>query len=417
MKPQEIIERFVDLAREASEDRIDSTGQAGLYRLERALSRSTRPSRAFGYRVGGAALAAALGLTALVLVQFPRDRALTFEVTPSCVRDGGYVVSKAADGQVRFSDHSDVGMDRGTRLRVSSVEVHGAHLMLEAGTLHASIRPRPKARWSIDAGPYVVHVTGTEFDLTWKVELQTLDLRLRSGSVTVEGPLAGGDVHMIAGDHLVANAGDGSLSIVDERHATPSQDVPSASPKVDTAPSGAATMTASAPAGGARSASAAAMAHSSGVAWATRVARGSFQAVIDDAQRQGIDRVLTEASQADLAALADAARYAHSQDLARRALGAQRARFPGSVLARDAAFFLGGLAESGGDDAGSVEWYETYLRESPDGAYASQALGRKMMLVEPIRGTDAARTAAAEYLRRFGDGPYAPNARKLLQTQ
>lgn len=414
MKPQEIIDRFVHLARQASEEPIDDAGQVGLYRLERALARSSRP-RAVLRRAGWSALAAGLGL-ASVVVLFPRDRVLTFEVGPGCVRDGGYIVSKAADAEVRFSDHSDLDMDPGTRLRVSGTDVRGAHLMLEAGTLHASIRPRPRARWSIDAGPYVVHVTGTEFDLAWTVERQTLDLRLRHGSVTVEGPLAGGDVHMIAGDHLVANAGDGSVSIVDERHASPSRDLPSAPAEIDTGSSpGAATMPLR-PLSGTRP-GVAGMTRPPGVAWAARVAHGDFQAVIEDAERQGLDRVLSDAPQADLAALADAARYAHAQDIARRALAAQRARFPGSVWARDAAFFLGGLAESRHDDAGSLEWYETYLRESPDGAYASQALGRKMMLVQQIHGADAARTTAAEYLRRFGDGPYAPNARKLLQTQ
>lgn len=416
MKAQEIIDRFVHLARKASEEQMNGVDQAGMYRLERALARSTQP-RAHLARVGWVGLAAALTV-AFALVLVPHDRALTFEVTPGCVRDGGYIVSKAPDGAVRFSDHSDLGLDQGTRLRVSSVEVRGAHLMLEAGTLHVSIRPRPQARWAIDAGPYIVHVTGTEFDLAWKAEQQMLDLRLRRGSVTVEGPLAGGDVHMIAGDHLTANAGDGSLSIVDERHVAPARDTPVAAPSVgpDVAAVGPAPQPAAAPQA-ARIGTGATVARPSSGGWAARVAHGNFQVVLDDAERQGIDKVLAEASQADLAALADAARYARSEELARRALSAQRSRFPGSVWARDAAFFLGGVAESRHDDAGALDWYETYLRESADGAYASHALGRKMMLVQQLRGAEAARATATEYLQRFGDGPYAPNARKLLQTQ
>lgn len=420
MKPQEIIDRFVHLAREAADEQTDSIGQAGLHDLERALGRSSR-ARPLLARTGWYALAAALSI-AIGVVFIPRDRALTFEVTQGCVREGGYIVSRAPDGAVRFSDQSNLGMDQGTRLRVSSVEVRGAHLLLEAGTLHASIRPRRQARWAIDAGPYVVHVTGTEFDLAWKVDEQTLDLRLRRGSVTVEGPLAGGDVHMVAGDHLVANAGDGSLSIVDERSATVRPDKPSASPG-GPPPAPAAQSEPAIGSGTVRATSAGAVrggvspAHTSGGGWASRVAHGNFQSVIDEAEREGIGKVLAEASQADLAALADAARYARSEDLARRALMAERTRFPSSVWARDAAFFLGGLAESRHEDANALDWYETYLRESPDGAYASQALGRKMVLMQQLRGVDAARATAGEYLQRFGDGPYAPNARKLLQQQ
>ena len=144
---------------------------------------------------------------------------------------------------------------------------------------------------------------------------------------------------------------------------------------------------------------------------------GDFDGVIAEAERQGVDKALAESTVADLAALADAARYARRDDLARRALMAQRARYPGSVQARDAAFFLGGLAEGQKNDAASLEWYDVYLGENANGVYASQALGRKMMLVQRLRGTGNARPIAAEYLARFPDGPYASSADKLLHAQ
>jgi hypothetical protein len=34
-----------------------------------------------------------------------------------------------------------------------------------------------------------------------------------------------------------------------------------------------------------------------------------------------------------------------------------------------------------------------------------------------LQGAEAARGIATQYLDRFPDGPYAPNARKLLQAQ
>jgi TolA-binding protein len=151
--------------------------------------------------------------------------------------------------------------------------------------------------------------------------------------------------------------------------------------------------------------------------WGVRVAHGDFDGVIEDAERRGIDKALAESSAVDLAALADAARYARRQDVARRALMAQRTRYPGSVQARDAPFFLGGLSEGQKNDTASLEWYDVYLRESANGAYASQALGRKLMLVQRLQSSDAARPIATEYLARFPEGPYAPSARKLLQAQ
>ena len=52
---------------------------------------------------------------------------------------------------------------------------------------------------------------------------------------------------------------------------------------------------------------------------------------------------------------------------------------------------------------------------NPRGTYAAQALGRQMVLVHKLRGADAARPIAREYMARFPSGPYAEPAKKLLQ--
>jgi TolA-binding protein len=145
--------------------------------------------------------------------------------------------------------------------------------------------------------------------------------------------------------------------------------------------------------------------------WSRRAAQGEFAAVIEAAERRGLENTLSTASLADLAALADSARYARRGSLAKRVLAAQRKRFPASGVARDAAFFLGRLAED--DGSGALEWYDRYLAGSPRGTYASQALGRKMMLVYQQRGATSARAVADDYLTRFPSGPYAAAARKI----
>jgi TolA-binding protein len=260
-----------------------------------------------------------------------------------------------------------------------------------------------------------VHVTGTEFDLAWRGEEQTLDLHLRKGSVVVEGPLAAGGVKVDAGQRLVANTKLGSLSLVDELNV----------PSVE-APSSSAASTRTAPPAGAAQASPSRVALTPPArvvlkvedpTWTARVAHGEFDAVIEDAERRGFDKALAESSALDLAALGDAARYARRHDVAKRALMTERTRYPDSVQARDAPFFLGSIAEAEKNDAASVEWYEIYLRESPNGEYASQALGRKMVLAQRMRDIQGARTIATTYLARFPDGPYASPARKLLQAQ
>jgi TolA-binding protein len=416
--PDDLVGRLVDIAREATAGPLDPREQAGIYRLERALLRNTPTPRRSKVHFAWLLLPAAVGAVAGVFVM--RERAITFEVVRARAGDGGYVSSGSPDGAVRFSDHSDLGLEPGTSLRISHLEVRGAHVMLEGGTLHVRIHTRPRGNWTLNAGPYIVHVTGTEFDLGWRAERQTLDLRLHSGSVTVEGPMAEDGVRVAAGQHLVADGA--TLSLVDELNATTtattSAPAPTTAAENPPAPTSAAALPAPSrtPARGSRNLAATANPRPEEEGWGARVARGDFEGVLENAERRGMDKAMAESSAVDLAALADAARYARRQEVARRALMTERVRYPDSVQARDAPFFLGGLSEAQNSNA-SLDWYDVYLRESPTGAYASQALGRKMMLVHRLRGIDGARPLATEYLARFPDGPYAPSARKLLQAQ
>jgi TolA-binding protein len=419
MKPDEVVERLTELARDATPQALTDRESAGIVRLERSLAQRPRGRRAPRRTApvkAAVLLAAVFSVAAAVfLVLLVHERALTFEVAHGKVGEGGYVVAESTDAAVvRFSDHSELGLERDTRLRVSQLQVRGARVMLEGGLLHVQIRPRPSASWVIDAGPYLVRVTGTEFDVAWRVADQTLDLRLTKGSVVVEGPLISGGLRMQAGQHLVAKASDGSLSIADERAVDVPAAAPATPPPSEIAPGG----PAPAPPAPSTSAVTTAAPHpSAGATWSSRVARGDFSGVLEAAERRGVDRTLAEASLPDLASVAAAARYERRADVARRALASLRTRFPGSVQARDAAFFLGDLAEARDDGATALESYETYLRESPNGPYASQALGRKLLLVQRSQGAAAARPLAGEYLERFPDGAYAPSARHLLQAQ
>jgi DNA-directed RNA polymerase specialized sigma24 family protein len=134
------------------------------------------------------------------------------------------------------------------------------------------------------------------------------------------------------------------------------------------------------------------------------------------AEQRGLDAALAEVSSAELAALSDAARYSRREDIARRALAAQRRRFPRSARANDAAFLLGRLEETAQRPELALAWYERCLAESPSGTYVSEALGRKMTVVQRVQGAERARPVAQEYLRRFANGTYAAAARALLKA-
>jgi hypothetical protein len=142
--------------------------------------------------------------------------------------------------------------------------------------------------------------------------------------------------------------------------------------------------------------------------WRDLAARGKYNDALAAAERAGFAQELDRASSPDLAALADAARYAARPALARQALLAQRRRFGARG---SSAFLLGKIAadQQGGADA--VRWFETYLREEPGGALAEQALGR---ILELQKGNPAtARAAAERYLARYPNGVHAALARSL----
>jgi TolA-binding protein len=146
---------------------------------------------------------------------------------------------------------------------------------------------------------------------------------------------------------------------------------------------------------------------------------GGFRDVLAEAKAVGIDAVLARRSLDDLAALATAARLSGENEIARRALSAQRSRFPGTAAAAEAAFLLGRLAEDvDRNPAAAAAWYDRCLEEAPVGDLAAEALGRQLGLVatSATRTRAPVRSAARRYLDRFPDGPHAARARALLDA-
>src|SRR6185295_4189576 len=107
-----------------------------------------------------------------------RPSALTFEVIHGTVAAGGEIrpaersARPAADSKTRihFSDGSEVVLDQEARTQVRDLAADGARVVLSQGRAHTFFVPRPHAHWQVVAGPYVVQVTGTVFDVEWSEE-------------------------------------------------------------------------------------------------------------------------------------------------------------------------------------------------------------------------------------------------------
>lgn len=377
--------------------------------------------------IGGATAAMAIAAFALAPRVMRRMDAgtppLAMQVESGAIDAAGAIVPRQGDvpGQpaLRFEDGTVIKLGNETRGRLGKVDGHGAEVAIENGSAHVSVVHKPKARWLISAGPYVITVHGTVFSASWDESQQRLDVKMERGLVSVSGPVTNGPISVRAGQALTVKLKRSQVLLrdLDRDDVVASLDADDAA-DLDTANADVAppSVAPAAPAVRARVASLQAKGARQArlKTWTAALSAGDFDFIIEEAERD-IGHTLATRGTEDLAALADAARYRRHDDVARRALLAQRRRFAGSPRAADAAFFLGRLDENGGRGHGpALAWYERYLDEAPRGSYVAEALGRKMIAVEEIHGAAAARNVAEQYLRAFPRGSYAGAARALL---
>jgi TolA-binding protein len=318
---------------------------------------------------------------------------------------------------VRFSDGTEVRVDQGTQARIRFVSNRGAELAMSRGALHAAVVHSATSEWRFDAGPFVVHVTGTAFSLEWDPELDRFDLRLEHGSVSVSSPVVNEPIQVRAGQWLTIRPRKNEVFIRD-LEATASNDEREPEREPDSPPSDREAEPRATPSSSASPETAlpAKSAPDAGHTWARDLLHGKADRIVDDALRRGLDGCLADSSPSELSALADAARYTRRNDVARRVLLAERRRFPGSPTAMDAALLLGRLAEAEQNDGQALSWFNTYLAEAPGGAHASEALGRKMAIVRHSGAAATARALAEEYLGKYPDGTYSSAARAILES-
>jgi ferric-dicitrate binding protein FerR (iron transport regulator)/TolA-binding protein len=351
-----------------------------------------------------------------------REEPLTYSIQHGEIQAGGYFHAGAEERRplVTFSDGTRIELMPGSRGRVATVEAHGARLRLDEGEAEVHVTPKPDARWSFDAGPFVVRVTGTAFRLAWHGGEGRLDVRLHKGAVSVSGPVSAQPIELRPGQWLTVRLATREVLVRDDdKGALPGLGPQPAvtTPHEAPAPAPAAVPSMPAPQSH-RRVERSAPTTTADEPWGPARNESDWQRIVDSATKRGIERSLAERSSEDLALLADAAYYLHRNGVAEQALLAQRRRFPGSTRARDAAFLLGRIVESRpGGAQQALSWYERHLSEAPSGAYASEALGRKMTLLGRSEGEAAARPVAEEYLRRYPNGTYAPAARAYVEKR
>jgi hypothetical protein len=348
---------------------------------------------------------------------------LSYAVESGQIGHGGVIEGNGTtEPRLRFSDGTEVVFLAGSRGQVRSVDEHGARIAV-AGKAKVEVVPWRGSHWLFDVGPFLITVKGTSFAAEWKDTEERLEVVLRTGTVAVSGPSSDEAITLRAGQRLTISMRNKEVVIRDTDATGEIGDTTSLPPRpsrqdVDEPPSLHVEALPPAPPAhrsGAPTARTPAKTASRTTNWTAELAAGHYASILRQAEQRGLDRSLEDAASDDLAALADAARYSHREDIARSALTAHRRRFFATATANDAAFLLGRLEEAAQRLDLALVWYERCLGESPSGTYTAEALGRKMTVVERISGASRARPIAAEYLRRFENGTYAAAARALTR--
>jgi hypothetical protein len=420
---------LVELAREELGDMSVRRRAEGYAKLS-----TRRAPRARRMRVLLSLAAVLTAVTALVLGRrwfaLHQSAILSYAVEDGRLGPSGAIEPTGAkEPTVRFSDGTEVVFLEGGRGLVRTVDEHGARIAL-SGKAKVDVVHWRGARWLFDAGPFLITVKGTSFTAEWRDADQRLEIVLKTGSVAVSGPLSDEAIMLRAGQRLTISAREkevvirdidaaGETSTASSVGALPSamggDNVPL--PLRDAPPSEkTAQRPAPLPTALTTPPTAASPPSATRRSWTAELAAGRFAVILQQAEQRGLEASLAEASSEDLAALADAARYSRREDVARRALAAQRRRFAGSARASDAAFLLGRLEETAQHPELALAWYERCLTESVHGTYTSEALGRKMTVVQRLYGAARARPIAEEYLQKFADGTYAAAARALARA-
>jgi transmembrane sensor len=411
----------------AQDDRLAANSataeaRARLLSTDRASGVAARPARPARWQRW--AIAAAAAMAAAGFVAWHRhDGALAFQVGSSG-KTGDEALHRGTVGDwiatptdaslpVTFSDGSALRLEGGTQARIAQIAADGARVVLERGSLHASVKHRPDTRWNVLAGPFDVRVTGTAFQVAWDPTTQGFSLTLEEGRVAVSGCAMGEERVVSAGETFRATCKDGSSAFIPNRSERAVD--PPAPPAAPIEPAASPASTGSTAREATRAPDAVDVAEKRAASgWRSLIRAGKYPEAVDAAETLGLASVCATATAAEMMDLADAARFAGRTEEAELLLRDMRRRFPHDERASAAAFYLGRIAfDSHASYRDAARWFDTSIRERPSGALAREASGRLFEALERGGDHEGARQAALRYLDTYPDGPHAPLAKSL----
>jgi transmembrane sensor len=346
--------------------------------------------------LGGIALGAAAAIFGFLVLRRSAVANVGFSVDGAPGKVGEFLPSPVDHPiKLAFDEGTSAVLAPRTRSRVASVSPYGADLIIESGKAQMAVIPRAHNHWTVRAGPFVVHVTGTRFDVAWDPVKDRFVLDLYEGNVTLSGCVFGEGNAMIAGERVEAGCGVAEYRV---SKLTPD----AAQPPGDAAAAGSA------------SSAAEPLGERARPDWLTLARAGRYGEAYRTAEAEGFDDLCAKSTAASLLLLGDVARLSGHTDQARSAYLRVRARFARSKSAAIAAFYLGRLELDANPTGSAKKWLLTYLEEMPDGPLSAAALGRLLEIQIAAHDHQSAVALARQYLDRYPSGPHAAAAERVL---
>ena len=116
---------------------------------------------------------------------------------------------------VSFEQGSVVHVISNSVARVTEATSEQVVIDLQRGSVVADIRGNRVTKWSVNAGPYGVHVLGTKFEVAWHSDTHVFDVKVAQGTVRVTGVgVSKEDITVTKGDHLRVNNKRGGFTLL-----------------------------------------------------------------------------------------------------------------------------------------------------------------------------------------------------------
>lgn len=346
-----------------------------------------RPSRV-GWYVAAAGIAAAVVVSLFFYESQPEASQLPFYVGDAHVAgaEGQWIRTKQSGLPIRFEDGSRFSLSANASARMVRADKKIVRLDLASGKVECRVNRKTGATWQVAAGPYTITVTGTVFDAIWNASDAILNVAVTRGSVLVTGAdLSEHGVRLAVGDRLHV---DGERAVISQN--TDEDDVSEDDESTSDNPPP--TMYELEP---------------DNVESPTAIQPRPVRA------KAGLE--MKTMGLRDLWKAANKARYSRDASTAESMLASLRKRFPKSREADASVFLMGRIRlELQGDPLGAVNWFKQYLKDTPNGPLAEEALGRIVDAYKRAGKPAQAKRYAEKYLARYSDGLFADLAESVV---